>query len=81
MPLCFPPKSRAACIARLSQLSRVNASEVGARERADAEKLYLRTLHRELEKVYLRAVSEEMDLRNSQIQSQTSPGKVERVLV
>ncbi|CAM9851196.1 unnamed protein product [Hapterophycus canaliculatus] len=43
-------ESRAACIARLSKLSRVNASEVGARERADAEKLYLRKLHRDLEK-------------------------------
>ncbi|CAN0301222.1 unnamed protein product [Pylaiella littoralis] len=43
-------ESRAACIARLSKLSRVNASEVGARERADAEKVYLRSLHRDLEK-------------------------------
>eukprot|EP00752_Nemacystus_decipiens_P012382 g10974.t1 len=43
-------ESRAACIARLSRVSRVNASEVGARERADAEKLYLRMLHKDLEK-------------------------------
>ncbi|CAN0520144.1 unnamed protein product, partial [Ectocarpus sp. 8 AP-2014] len=34
-------ESRAACIARLPKVTRVNASEVGSRERADAEKLYL----------------------------------------
>ncbi|CAM9155751.1 unnamed protein product [Ectocarpus sp. 4 AP-2014] len=43
-------ESRAACIARLPKVTRVNASEVGARERADAEKLYLRMLYNDLEK-------------------------------
>ncbi|CAM9442759.1 unnamed protein product [Ectocarpus sp. 12 AP-2014] len=43
-------ESRAACIARLPKVTRVNASEVGARERADAEKLYLRMLYKDLEK-------------------------------
>ncbi|CAN0096100.1 unnamed protein product [Sphacelaria rigidula] len=44
-------EARAACIARLSQLERVNGSECSARERRDAEKLYLRSILTELAKV------------------------------
>ena len=49
--LVYPSKARAACIARLAKLDRVNGSGVSSRERTDAEKLYLRGLVMELDKV------------------------------
>lgn len=47
----YRAKARAACIARLAKLDRVNGSGVSSRERTDAEKLYLRGLVQELDKV------------------------------